>query len=171
MRRAGQQCRDHPKNAGGAFPTEAIETSVWNQVLNVNLTTPFLLCRELMPTMRERGWGRVVNISSRAGRTYIPSVSLYYSTTKAALIGMSRQLAGEFAADGVTVNCIAPGRVETPLASLTAPDISARLVAATPMGRMGTSAEIADLAGFLASPGSGFLTGACVDINGGAYMG
>ena len=159
------------KKAGGKFPLEEITTGHWEQVLRVNTTAPFLLCRELLPAMRARRWGRVVNIASRAGRTYIPSVSLHYATSKAALIGMTRQLAGEFAADGITVNCIAPGPVETPLARQNNPEVAARLRAAVPAGRSGTADEIAATVGFLVSAQAAFVVGACIDVNGGAFMG
>lgn len=159
------------KKDGGRYPVEEIPTAHWEQVMRVNTTAPFLLCRELMPAMRKRRWGRVVNIASRAGRTYIPSVTLHYATSKAALIGMTRQLAGEFAEHGVTVNCVAPGPVETPLSRQNNPEVAARLRAAVPAGRSGTADEIASAVRFLVSAEASFIVGACIDVNGGAFMG
>lgn len=159
------------KKAGGRFELQDIPTEDWELVMRVNTTAPFLLCRELMPSMRQRRWGRVVNIASRAGRTYIPSVTLHYATSKAALIGMTRQLAGEFAADGITVNCVAPGPVDTALSRQNNPEVAARLRAAVPAGRSGTAEEIAATVCFLVSAQAAFIAGACIDVNGGAFMG
>jgi len=161
----------NPKKDGARFPTPEISLADWDNVLRINLTAPFLLCRELMPAMRRAKWGRVLNITSRAGRTYMPSATLHYSATKAGLIGMTRQLAGEFASDGITVNCVAPGRVDTPLSRQTTPEISAKLLAAIPMGRGATADEIAAVVAFLASETAGYVTGACLDVNGGSFMG
>lgn len=161
----------NPKRDGGKFPTAEISSADWNMVLRVNLTAPFLLCRELMPGMRRQRWGRVVNIGSRAGRTYMPSATLHYSTTKAGLIGMTRQLAGEFAGDGITVNCVAPGRVDTPLSRRTAPEVTAKLLEGIPAGRGGTTGEIAAVVSFLASDDAGYVTGTCLDANGGSFIG
>src|SRR6201999_103206 len=105
----------NPKDRGHPFKLEDVSTLFWERVMRVNLTAPFLLCRELIPSMRQRGWGRVVNVASRAGRTYLTHVSLAYSASKSGLIGITRQLGGEHAHSGVTVNAVAPGRVETPL--------------------------------------------------------
>jgi len=159
------------KKDGGRYPLDEISTAHWEKVMRVNTTAPFLLCRELMPAMRKKKWGRVVNIASRAGRTYIPSVTLHYATSKAALIGMTRQLAGEFAADGITVNCVAPGPVETPLSRQNNPEVAARLRAAVPAARSGTADEIAATVCFLVSAEASFIAGACIDVNGGAFMG
>jgi 3-oxoacyl-[acyl-carrier protein] reductase len=159
------------KKQGGRFPLEEVSTADWERVLRVNVTAPFMLCRALLPPMRARRWGRVVNIASRAGRTFIPSVSLHYATSKAALIGMTRQLAGDFAADNITVNCVAPGPVETPLSRQNSPEVAARLRAAVPVGRSGSADEIASAVAFLVSEEASFIVGACLDVNGGAFMG
>ena len=161
----------NPKLAGTRYATHEVPTDLWDEVLRVNLTAPFLLCWAVLPGMCTRKWGRVVNVASRAGRTFTPNASLFYATTKAGLIGMTRQLAGEFAAGDVTVNCIAPGLVDTPLSRGLAPDAAARLRAAIPVGRAGTSAEMAAAVRYLASNAAGFITGACLDVNGGSFMG
>lgn len=160
-----------PKNDGEPLANADISTALWEQVLRVNLTAPFLLCRALLPAMRMAGWGRIVNIASRAGRTYLPNASLCYATTKAGLIGMTRQLAGEAASSAVTVNCVAPGPIDTPLFREVADAVAARLRASIPAGRVGTVLEVAAVAGFLVSEEAGFITGACIDVNGGAFMG
>ena len=161
----------NPKRNGEGYRLEDIDTDTWCQVLRVNLTAPFLLCRELMPGMRDAGWGRVINIASRAGRSYIPGVSSFYSVSKAGLIGLTRQLAGEFAASGVTVNCVAPGPVETPLSLQSSREVRAKVTAAIPVGRSGTAEEIAAAVDFLASDAARYVCGACLDVNGGGFMG
>lgn len=161
----------NPKREGRGYRTEEIDMEVWNAVMQVNLAAPFLLCRELLPAMRERGWGRVINIASRAGRTYIPGVSTFYSVSKAGLVGMTRQLAGEFAASGITVNCVAPGPVDTPLSLQSSKETLAKSGANVPSARRGTAEEIAAAVDFLATPGAGFVCGACIDANGGGFMG
>jgi 3-oxoacyl-[acyl-carrier protein] reductase len=161
----------NPKNQGQPYRMEELSTELWNLVLRTNLGAPFLLCRELIPPMRERGWGRVVNVASRAGRTYLGHVNLAYSTSKAGLIGLSRQLGGENASFGITVNIVAPGRIDTPLSRQNAPDVLERIVAGIPANRSGIPDEIAAAVTFLASDAASYITGACLDVNGGAFIG
>lgn len=92
---------------------EDVTDEVWDLTIAVNLTAPFRLSRALVRGMKERGWGRIVNIASRAGQTYVASTTVDYSATKAGLIGFSRMLAGEVSQYGVTVNTVAPGRIST----------------------------------------------------------
>ena len=140
-------------------------------MLRINLTAPFLLCRELLPGMLKQRFGRIVNIASRAGRTFVGPAATHYAASKAGVIGMTRHLAGLYAAQGVTVNAIAPGRIETPLSSTSSAAVLDAAVAAIPAHRLGTADEIADAALFLASPGAGYVTGVCLDVNGGVFMG
>lgn len=161
----------HPKNKGDKFSLTEIGFADWEAVLRVNLSAPFLLCRELVPLMQANGWGRIINIASRAGRTYIPPVGVHYSASKAGLIGMTRQIAGDYARFGITANCIAPGRIETPLSSLSSRSIIEKAVQGIPVGRLGTPEEIAAVAGFLASDGAAYVTGVVIDVNGGGFMG
>nr|WP_259372718.1 SDR family NAD(P)-dependent oxidoreductase [Schlegelella koreensis] len=161
----------HPKRGGGHYALPDIDTAQWEQVLRVNLTAPFILCRELVPGMQRRGWGRIINIASRAGRTFIAPAGMHYSASKAGLIGLTRQIAGSYAAHGITANCIAPGRIETPLSNQSSPDVIRASVAAIPAQRLGSVDEIAATARFLASDGAGYITGVCVDVNGGAFIG
>ncbi|MDO8704413.1 MAG: SDR family NAD(P)-dependent oxidoreductase [Sulfuricaulis sp.] len=160
----------HPKNKGDKFAMPEISLADFETVLRVNLSAPFLLCRELLPLMKANGWGRIVNIASRAGRTFIAPVGVHYSASKAGLIGMTRQIAGEFAAFGITANCIAPGRIETPLSSQSSPSIIEKAIQGIPAGRLGTTDEIAAVANFLASEGAGYVTGVVIDVNGGVFM-
>lgn len=161
----------HPKRNGRYAATAEIGLQEFEQVMRVNVSAPFLLCQGLMPAMQQRGWGRVVNIASRTGRTFTGSAGLHYTASKAALIGMTRQLAGESAPNGVTVNCVAPGRIETPLLRQVHPDIIEAAVRQMPARRLGTPAEVAAVVVFLASDGAAFITGACIDANGGDFMG
>lgn len=161
----------HPKKDRRPYGTSEIGLEDWEQVVRVNMTAPFLLCQALMPAMCGRGWGRVINIASRTGRTFTGTAGLHYTASKAGLIGMTRQLAGESAASGVTVNCVAPGRIETPLLRQVAPERVAESMRSIPAMRLGTAAEVAAAVGFLASEGAAFITGVCLDVNGGDFMG
>lgn len=159
-----------PKRNGQSVPPVEVRTADWERVLRINLTAPFLLSRELIPSMQHKGFGRIINIASRAGRTFVSVAGVDYATTKAALLGLTRHLAGTYAPFGITVNAIAPGRVETALSSLSSPEVIAQAVKNIPMGRLGTTDEIAAVACFLASEGASYLTGACLDVNGGVFM-
>lgn len=158
------------KRDGASVASHELSTAEWQRTLFVNLTAPFLLSRELLPGMQARGFGRIINIASRAGRTFVPPAAADYAASKAGLIGLTRQLGGAYAPYGITVNAIAPGRIETPFASAPGPDVIAAAVKAIPMARVGTVDEVAATALFLTSDGAAYITGACVDVNDGAFM-
>lgn len=160
----------HPKTGGERTGVTAMSTAQWREVLDVNLTSAFVFSREVIPAMQRHRWGRIVNMSSRAGRTLVGTAGVHYAASKAGMIGMSRVLAAEVAADGITVNCIAPGRIESPMTQQGSDAQRARLVGAIPVGRIGTPDEIGHVAAFLASEHSGYLTGAVIDVNGGTFM-
>ena len=136
----------------------------------MNSTAPFLLCQKLLPSMKRKQWGRVINISSRAGRTYSPRAGAHYSASKAAVIGMTRKLAGDYAAFGITANCIAPGQIDTPLASTSSPEVLADAARRIPAARLGSVSEIASAVLYLSSVDAGFVNGTVIDINGGETM-
>lgn len=159
-----------PKRNGESILPADQTLEGWELVMRINLTAPFLLCRDLVPGMRRRGFGRIINIASRAGRTYVAPAGVDYAASKAALLGMTRHFAGSYAADGITANCIAPGRIETPLSSRSSQQVLAEAVKLIPARRLGTTEEIAATACFLASPGAAYITGTCVDVNGGVFM-
>src|SRR5229473_3386815 len=98
---------------GGSVAIEDLPTDLWMRTVAVNLTAPFVLCRLALPAMKQKGWGRIVNIASRAGRMAVPDTSVSYAATKAGLIGMTRIVADQGAKFGITANCIAPGRIAT----------------------------------------------------------
>lgn len=148
---------------------EDTPTDLWNRVIGVNLNGPFFVCRAAVPFMRRNKWGRIINIASRAARMRAGDPA--YSASKAGLVALSRVLAGDTGGDGITVNCIAPSRVATPLtAQIGGPEVMARKIAETPMGRIATPEDIAGVAAFLASEDAGFVTGAIVDVTGGSFM-
>ena len=159
-----------PKGEGGPIPLPEITTEQWERVHRINVTAPFILCRELMPSMAQQGFGRVVNIVSRAARTYVPVSGLDYHSSKTALLGLTRALAGAYGEKGVTVNSVAPGRIATAMARATHPDLLADTLKMIPVGRFGEPAEIGGLVVFLASEAASYINGACIDINGGIYM-
>lgn len=142
---------------------------LWNHVVAVNLTGPFLMCRAFIPLLRRTGGGRIVNVASRAAR--VRSGDPAYAASKGGLVTFSRYVAGEVAPYGITVNCIAPSRVETEMTRLNAgPEVTARKLAETPLGRMGTVDDMAGAVAFLVSPDASFITGAVIDVNGGSFM-
>jgi 3-oxoacyl-[acyl-carrier protein] reductase len=159
-----------PKYEGRKRLTVDTTLSEWQTVLRVNLTGPFLMCRECLPLMQRRGWGRIVNMSSIAGRTGSRFPSSVYSASKAGLIGFSRVLAGQVGNAGITVNCVAPGRIVTPHSTLGGPELEAEYAARVPIGRLGDPDDVAGSVEFLTSEEAGFITGAVVDVNGGVFM-
>lgn len=149
-------------------PVETIADADWDRLMAVNVTGAFYWIREVLPGMKARRFGKIVNVSSRAGRTLANFAGAHYSASKAALLGLTRQVALEVAPDNVHVNAIAPGLIQTPMLSgaVDTPRLEAARQA-TPLRRIGTSGDIAELVLFLLSPRSDYITGATVDINGG----
>ena len=141
----------------------------WAQVLEVNLTSAFRLSRAVLRGMMKARWGRIVSVTSIVGATGNPGQG-NYAAAKAGLVGMSKSLASEVASRGVTVNCIAPGFIETPMTDDLTDDQKARILGSVPMGRMGRPEEIAAAAVYLASNEAGYITGATLHVNGGMAM-
>jgi NAD(P)-dependent dehydrogenase (short-subunit alcohol dehydrogenase family) len=143
----------------------------WRETLEVNLTAPFLLTKAVLPTMKAQGYGRIVNISSSAGRMVSTLGGAHYTASKAGLLGLTRATAKELGKFGITVNAICPGMIDTELThDHASPDLLERLAASYPVPRLGTSLEVADLICFAASEAAGYITGAALDINGGDLM-
>lgn len=159
-----------PKGNGGPIPLKDLTVEGWEYTHRINLVAPVMLCREMIPFMAEAGYGRVVNIASRAGHMHVGPAGLDYHASKAALIGVSRALAGIYAEQGVTVNCVAPGRVDTPLSKTTRPELLEQARNLIPARRFASPDEIAASIEFLVSFDASYVTGSCMDVNGGAYM-
>ena len=138
-----------------------------HQVLAVNLVGPFLMCKAVVPAMLERGYGRVVNVASIAGKEGNPTL-MPYSASKAGLIALTKSLAKEVAGKGdITVNAISPAVVQTPILDGIAEETVQYMVSKIPVGRTGKIEEIASLVHFLLSREASFTTGQCYDISGG----
>ena len=160
-------------NAAHALGTrfEQISDEEWRLALEVNLTAPFLLIKAALPTMKAQGYGRIINISSTAGRMVSTLGGSHYTASKAGLLGLTRAAAKELGKLGITVNAVCPGMIDTELTRETATieDLD-RYALSYPIPRLGTAREVADLICFAASEAAGYITGASFDINGGDLM-
>jgi NAD(P)-dependent dehydrogenase (short-subunit alcohol dehydrogenase family) len=167
-------------NAGGSLYTpkaiDEIKEEDFDLVLSVNLKGAFLCCQAVLPIMRRRGGGRIINVSSIGGRTASIVTGVPYACAKAGLIGLTRRLAKEVGRDNINVNAIAPGTVLSgermiQLWNQLSPEEQERTLADVPLGRLSTAEEQADVVVFLAGPASRYITGAVIDVNGGRFMG
>jgi acetoacetyl-CoA reductase len=141
----------------------------WHAVMETNLTSCFNMCRAVITGMRERGFGRIVNISSINGQKG-QFGQTNYSAAKAGMLGFTKALALESAAKGITVNAICPGYIATDMTSAMKQDVLDSIIRQIPAARMGTPQEIAQIVAFLASDKAGFINGATITANGGQFM-
>ncbi len=141
----------------------------WDQVIAVNLGAAFRLSRAVLRNMMKKRWGRIISITSIVGVTGNPGQG-NYAAAKAGLIGMSKSLAAEVASRNITVNCVAPGFITTPMTDALTPDQKTALLGRIPAGRMGESNDIAAAVVYLASDEAGYVTGQTLHINGGMAM-
>lgn len=138
----------------------------WKKTFDVNVHGLFTITKAVVPGMIERDWGRIVNMASMAGKDGNPNLS-NYSSSKAAVIGLTKSLGKELAKTGVIVNAIAPAVIETPMNATTSPEVLAHITSLIPMGRVGRAEEVAALVSWLSSDEVSFSTGAVYDISGG----
>jgi 3-oxoacyl-[acyl-carrier protein] reductase len=152
--------------SGGNALTWELDPDVWRRVIDVNLTGAFLTCRSVVPHMLARGYGRIVNVASIAGKEGNPTAA-HYSASKAGLIGFTKSLAKELAAKGILVNCITPAAAKTEIFAQMSQAHIDYMLSRIPMGRFVEVDEIAALIGWLASEECSFSTGAVFDLSGG----
>ena len=160
-----------PKHDGRPAPIHQMSPQEWQQVVGVNLNGAFNFSRLLAGGMIERRYGRIVSMSSVAGKAYLGAiVAAHYSTTKAALIGFTRHLAGELGPYGITVNALAPGRIATPMVRMVSEATNQVAINDTALRRLGEPSEVADVCCYLTSPDANFVTGQVLDVAGGWLM-
>jgi len=161
-------------NCAGIYqvgPIASVSENEWDRVIDTNLKGTFLFCKAVVPVMQRQGRGAIVNLSSISGRTKSTLAAVNYVASKAGVIGLTMALANQLAADGIRVNCVAPGTIDTPMTSsvFSADDVE-RFRRQIPLGRMGQPDEVAAAIVFLASPEASFITGETLNVNGGAFM-
>ncbi|WP_051729435.1 MULTISPECIES: SDR family NAD(P)-dependent oxidoreductase [unclassified Amycolatopsis] len=158
-------------NAAGIAPPTAFEDiteAEWNRVLAVSVHGTFLCCQRALPAMRASGWGRIVNFSSTAGKTISTAGGAHYTTAKHGVLGLTRHLAKNYGPDGITVNAVCPGLIDTPMVrGLLSAAALGEATRSFPVPRAGMPWEVAELVAFLASDRAAYITGAAIDINGG----
>jgi 3-oxoacyl-[acyl-carrier protein] reductase len=160
-------------NAGINLRTPTLEMALedWTRVIDVNLNGTLHFCRAVLPGMAERKGGAIVNVSSTMAKAPHANAAPAYGASKAAVNYLTMHLAREFAPDGVRVNAVCPGPVETDMTAGWDADYRARVIDGVPLGRLGSAEEIAETVAYLASDAAGFITGQTIDVNGGTLMG
>lgn len=160
-------------NAGILFPTavENISEDEWDTMMDINVKGVFLCTKAVLPLMKENKYGRIINMSSSAGRSTSTLGGAHYTASKAAVLGFTRHCAREFAGYNITVNAVCPGLIDTEMVRQNVtPERLQRYIDIFPIHRLGTPEEVASLVLFLASDEAAYITGASLDINGGDLM-
>ena len=160
-------------NAAVAYSTriDGIPEHEWRETLDTNLTAPFLCLQAAIPAMKAQGYGRIINVSSTAGRAVSTLAGAHYTASKAGLLGLTRAAAKELGPFGITVNAVCPGLFDTELAHSNASDDRLDTLKKNfPVQRLGKPEELAELICYLASEDAGYITGASIDINGGSLF-
>lgn len=159
--------------AGNLRPTAVrnILEAEWDSIMNVNLKGTFLCSQAVLAGMTEHGWGRIVNLSSTAGKNVSTVGGAHYTAAKAGILGLTRHMASEVAGVGITVNAVCPGLIETAMIHATiSTERMAEYARSFPIPRLGTPEEVAAVVRFLVSADAAYITGASIDINGGDLM-
>jgi 3-oxoacyl-[acyl-carrier protein] reductase len=151
---------------GRTAPLWELRDEDWNEVIAVDLTSVFLVSRAVIPHMRARRSGNIVSVASIAGKEGTPRL-IPYSVAKAGIIAFTKALGKEVISEGIRVNCVAPGVVETPLLEQLPPEATQLMLSKSPMGRFGTADEVAAVVQFLVSDDASFITAQCFDASGG----
>lgn len=159
-----------PKTKGQAARVWEMSPAEWDSVVAVNLSSAFYMTRLVTPYMIKKHTGRIINMSSVAGETYCDIVAAHYAATKAALIGATRHWAGELGEYNVTVNALAPGRINTPLLATVPHQMNDAVIDVTALKRLGKPEEVADACLFFVSDKARFVTGQVLDVAGGWLM-
>ena len=159
-------------NAGIASttPFEEIDDQEWQRMLGVNLTGVFLCIQEAIKEMVKHGWGRVITISSVAGKIGALRAAPHYSASKGGVIPLTLCVARQYAPHGITANVVAPGQIETDMIRGWPEEVRQSFVDSIPVGRLGQAQDVAAAVAFLASEAAGFINGEILDVNGGFLM-
>jgi 3-oxoacyl-[acyl-carrier protein] reductase len=159
-------------NAGKMFYGKVEETSEedWDRAMSINLKSVFLCSKAVIPHMQNRKKGRIINMSSTAGKTARTIAGASYAVTKAGIMYLTKRMAHDLGPHGITVNCIAPGPVDTAMARSFPAGVLESYTNTIPLGRMGVPEDVANVAFFLASDDADYVTGEVIDVNGGSYI-
>ena len=147
-----------------------LDPKEWAKVIEVNLTSVMRMCQTFIPDMQALKYGRIVSISSLAGRSKSVVAGPSYMASKAGVLGLTRAIATEMGPFGITANCVAPGRILTEMALQAGEEVNRRYAEQIPVKRIGTPEEVGQAVAFLCAESSGFINGATIDINGGFFM-
>jgi len=159
-----------PKRNGQKVPIVEMDLAEWEKVVGINLHGTFYCAQAFAKIMVKQNYGKIINMSSQAGRTYSNIPAAHYLTTKAGVIGLTRALAGELAPFGVNVNAIAPGRIETEMIKDVGAEVNKEYLKKIPVGRLGHPRDIAEAVLYLVSDNASFINGVTLDVNGGALI-